>query len=198
MEFKLIRANVIVLAKNHNPSIASKEWLTRNKIIEEEITSFTHLPVVSVIDTNSFNLVVDPERLVLSVKEISSDNLTILPKIISKYVAQLPETTYTAIGFNYHYRFEISQKKLKDTLLIDASKLKKLIGGDYGFGGIVTFQFNDFAVTLTFRPTSGTEITGEFNFHHKCRNREEITRKLLEHAKTKKRAEELLGGLFYA
>ena len=190
---------MIVLAKNHNPSIVSKEWLTRNKIIEEEITSFTHLPVVSVIDTNSFNLVVDPERLVLSVKKISYDNLTMLPKIISKYITQLPETTYTAIGFNYHYRFEISQKKLKDTLLVDTSKLKELIRGDYGFGGIVTFQFNDFVVTLTFRPTSDTEeTTGEFNFHHKCRNREEMTRKLLEHPKTKKRAEELLGGLFYA
>jgi len=198
MEFPLIRANLVVLAKNHNPSIVSKEWLTRNKIIEEGITSFTHLPVVSVIDTNSFNLVVDPERLVLSVKEISSDNLTMLPKIISKYITQLPETTYTAMGFNYHYRVEIGQKKLKDVLLINDKRLVEIFSENYTFGGIITFHFNDFVVTLTFRPISNTEIRAEFNFHLKCNDRDEMTKKLLEHPETKKRAEELLGGLFYA
>lgn len=198
MEFPLIRANLVVLAKNHNPSIVSKEWLTKNKIIEEQVTNFTHLPVVSVINTNNFSLVVDQERLMLSVKKINSDNLKTLPQIILKYINQLPETSYTAIGFNYHYRVEIGQKKLKDVLLINDKRLVEIFSENYTFGGIITFHFNDFVVTLTFRPISNTEIRAEFNFHFKCNNRDEMTKKLLEHPETKKRAEELLRGLFYA
>lgn len=198
MRFELIRANIVVLAKNHNPSIVSKEWLAQNKIIEEQIISFTHLPVLSVIDTDNFKLVVDEDRLQLSIKKISPDNLKALPQIILKHINQLPETPYKAIGFNYFYRVGIGQENLKDVLLINDKRLMEIFSENYAFGGIIKFQFMDFMVTLTSHPTSNREITGEFNFHFEANNRDEIIKKLYEYPDTKKRAEEILGGLFYA
>ena len=111
--FSLIGASIVVLAENHNPSIVSKDWLTQNKIIEEEILNFTHLPVVSITETNNFNLFIDPNKLQLTIKKISSENLKALPQIISEYLGKLPETPYTAIGFNYSYRLETEGKKNK-------------------------------------------------------------------------------------
>jgi hypothetical protein len=40
MAFSLIEANILVLAKNHNPSIVSKEWSTPNKIIDEQSRTY--------------------------------------------------------------------------------------------------------------------------------------------------------------
>ncbi len=197
MEFPLIRANLVIVAKHHNPSIVSKEWLSRNKIIEEQIINFTHLPVVSVIETNNFSLAVDQDRLQLSAKKITPENLKTLPQIISKYIDRLPETPYTALGFNYHYRVEIGQKNLKNALLINDKRLTKIFSENYRFGGIIKFQFKDFVVTLTLPPITNREITGQFNFHFECSNRGEIARKLFQHPETKKRAEEILREVFY-
>jgi len=69
--FSLIGASIVVLAKNHNPSIISKDWLIQNKIIEEEILNFTHLPIVSIIETNNINLFVDPNKLQLTIKKLA-------------------------------------------------------------------------------------------------------------------------------
>jgi hypothetical protein len=40
MAFSLTEANIVVLAKNHNPSIVYKEWLTQNKIIDEQSRAY--------------------------------------------------------------------------------------------------------------------------------------------------------------
>lgn len=197
MEFSLIGANIVVLAKSHNPSIVSKEWLTQNKIITEQILGFTHLPVVSVIDTNNFNLMVDQDRLQLSLKKVDQKNLETLPQIISKYINQLPETPYTAIGFNYNYRLENAQKKLKDVFLINDERLTEIFSEDYAFGGIIKFVSGDFVVIFKSTQTGDKEIRGDFNFHFKSSKRGEITKKLSEHSETKKRAEKILGGLFH-
>lgn len=197
MTLSLIGANIVLLAKNHNPSIVSKEWLTQNKIITEQILDFTHLPVISVIDTNNFNLMVDQDRLQLSLKKVDQKNLETLPQIISKYIDQLPETPYTTIGFNYSYRLENVQKKLKDVFLINDKRLTEIFSEDYAFGGIIKFVFGDFGVTFTTDQIEDKEIRGGFNFHFKSSKRGEIIKKLSKHSETKKRSEKILGELFH-
>ncbi|MCK4475777.1 MAG: hypothetical protein KAU16_03540 [Methanophagales archaeon] len=196
--FSLIEASIVVLAKNHNPSIVSKDWLTQNKIIEEEILNFTHLPVVSIIETNNFNLFVDPNKLQLTIKKISSENLKALPQIISEYLGKLPETPYTAIGFNYSYRLETEARKIKEVLLIDETRLIEIFSEDYTFGGIITFAFGDLTVKLIIKPINHKEIGGDFNFHFASNKKDEIIKKLFEHPDTKRKADEILGGLFNA
>lgn len=198
MEFRLTQTNIVVLAKNHNPTIVSKEWLIQNKIIEDQILNFSHVPVFSLIETDNFNLVVDPDRLQLSIKKISPANLKTLPQIILKYINQLPETPYTAIGFNYSYNIEIDQKSLKNALLINEKKLIETFSKNYSLGVIVKFLWMGFTMTTTFRPINNREIRGDFNFHFASNKKAAITKKLSEHPKTKKTAEKILEGLFYA
>lgn len=195
MEFPLYAANIIVLANKHNPAIASKDWLTQKNIIEEEITKFTHLPVVSLIETENFELVVDLDSLLLSIKKVNPDNLEVLPQIIFKYMSKLPETPYTAIVFNYFYHLEIDQNKLKNLLLINDKKLTEIFTESYMFGIIVRFQYKDFKVTLKLNPTSDTGIIGEFNFAFHSNKIESLFKNLYEHSQTKKITEEILGGL---
>jgi hypothetical protein len=184
------------LANKHNPAIASKDWLTQKNIIEEEITKFTHLPVVSLIETENFELVVDLDRLQLSIKKISPENLETLPQIIFKYMSKLPETPYTAIGFNYSYHIEIDQMKLKNLLLINDKKLTEIFTESYMFGILVKFQYKDFKVTLTLNPINGTKIKVDFNFHFESNKIESLLKNLYEHSQTKKTTEEILGGLY--
>ena len=198
MAFSLVEANIVVLAKNHNPSIVSKEWLTQNKIIDEQILNFTHLPVVSVIETNNFNLTVDQNILQLRIKKISSENLKALPQIILEYMGKLPETPYTAIGFNYSYRLDVEAIKIKDILLINDKRLIEFFSEDYTFGGIITFTSGDFIVKLTIQPINHKEIKSDLNFHFASNKRDEIIKKLFEYQDTKRKADEILGGLFNA
>jgi len=197
MEHTLTGANIVVLAKNHNPSIVSKEWLIQNRIIEEKIIDFAHFPVISVIESDNFKLLVDQDRLQLSIKKISQENLKELAKIISKYINQLPETPYTAIGFNYLYTLKIGQKKLKNTFFTDDKRLIKIFSENYAFGGIIKFMFGDFMAKLTIRPKNNGEVIADFNFHFPSNKRNEIIEKLFEYPETKGRAEEILEGLFY-
>ena len=41
MEYVLKNSNIVILAKNYNPSIVSKEWLKEKKVIEENAVKFT-------------------------------------------------------------------------------------------------------------------------------------------------------------
>ena len=122
--FSLSGANVVILAKNHNPSIVSKEWLVQKKIIEEPVVSFVHTPAFSVVEADNFRLVVDPDRLQISVKNFDPKNIENLPKITDNYVNQLPETPYTAIGFNYSYRVATEKRDLKDIFLLMLKNLE--------------------------------------------------------------------------
>jgi hypothetical protein len=198
MAFSLIEANIVVLAKNHNPSIVSKEWLIQNKIIDEQVLNFAHLPVVSVIETNNFNLIVDQNKLQLRIKKISPENLKALPQIILEYIGKLPETPYTAIGLNFSYHLEAKARKIKDILLIDDKRLIEHFSEDYTFGGIITFAFGDFIVKLTIQPINHKEIKVDFNFHFASNKKDKIIKKLFEYPDTKIKADEILGGLFNA
>ena len=103
MEISLRVANIVILANTHNPSIISKEWLKEREVIEEAVVNFTHTPVFSIVETNNFLFIVNPDRLEISIKSTTTENMENLPRIVKKYINRLPETPYTAIGFNYIY-----------------------------------------------------------------------------------------------
>jgi hypothetical protein len=194
-DFSLSGANIVILAKNHNPSIVTKEWLAQKEIIKEGIVNFTHTPLFSLVETTNFNLIVDPNRLQISVKKAIPENIENLPKIIETYITKLPETPYTAIGFNYSYRITMGGRSLKDIFSFDDKILRKIFSNDYRLGVTVHFTVRDFVVQVNLQPPN-EELKANLNFHFESENSEEIKKKVEEYSELKKKAEEILEGLF--
>lgn len=198
MEVLLKNTNIVILASNHNPSIVSKEWLTQRKIIEEEVNKFTHTPIFSLVETTNFTFVVDPDRLQISVKNITPENVESLPRIVERHINQLPETPYTAIGLNYIFHIISAKQSLKDVFSTDEKKFRELFLDNYQLGGVIRFKFDDFLVAINLLPLENDKISADFNFHINSRDIEKIREKLRVYSKAKKKAEEILGGLFNA
>lgn len=199
MGFSLRGTNIIILAKNHNPSIISKEWLEQKEVVTEKVLNFTHTPVFSLVETENFNLLVDPDRLQILLKNITPENVVHLPIIGSRYVNHLPETPYRAMGLNYLYEVPIQPESLKRILVHNETKFKQIFSEKYHFGEIIFFNFKDFQVKVIIQPIlpdHPEKVTADFNFHFDAKNVEDIKGKLVQYLEVKKKAEEILGALF--
>ena len=78
--FTLSGTNIVILARNYNPSIVSKEWLYEKNIVRETVTNFVHTPPLSVVETGHISFVLDDNRLQISLKSIITENIETLPK----------------------------------------------------------------------------------------------------------------------
>ena len=160
------QASIVLLANSHNPTIVTNEWLTRKKILTESAVDFTHTPMFSTVETPTFLLYVDPQRLRLDVKTFNHDSLYKLPNIIEKYVEALPEVPYSAVGFNS--RWQVPDTPLREILKADftgdSELFEKVFGGQHNVGGIVLWQYGSFRVQLTANPAQANPAI-DFNYH---------------------------------
>lgn len=192
MNYFLKGTNIVILGNKHNPTIVSKEWVAQKGIITEEIKNFTHTPVFSLIETENFIFVVDPDRLQISVKKTLSQNLDELPHIAKRYIEQLPETPYIAIGINFIYHLNL-EKGLEDFFSPDTEKFKNIFSESYQIGGIIRFKFEKFLVRLNIQPAKeNNKFIGNFNFHCDTKKLEEIRKILNMYFKAKEKAESIL------
>jgi len=195
--FRLRGANIVILAKDYNPSIATKDWLDRKGVIREaEVINFVHTPPFSLVETNDFSFVVDLNRLQISVRKINPENIETLPKITEAYTKNLPETPYKDIGFNFIYSI-VGGRSIKDVLWLDEEKIANIYPDDYRLGITVYTKFRDFLMRINIQHADG-ELTADFNFHFELSNFEEIKSKLEEYSDLMAKAEENLGCLFHA
>jgi hypothetical protein len=185
------------LAKSHNPSIVSKEWLLEKGIVEGRVSDFAHTLIFSHVETENFKIFLDPDRLQISVKNLTPENMTNLPKIAEKYIDNLPETPYTAVGLNYLFHCT-AVTNLKTIFSPDDRKFKKLFSENYKLDGILRFKFNDFNVALTLKHLADEEIAAKFNFHFDGKEIEQFKEKFKSYLEMRKKAEEILRGLFNA
>lgn len=196
MDFQLTGANIILKAKNHNPTIISKEWLSANNILNERVINFAHLPVASVVETEELNLLVEQETLQLVLKKLTPEYLDKLPEIIHKYIDKLPEIPYTALGFNFIYSLDVEKNSIKNIFLIEDVKLRKIFKDKFDVGGIIKFSFEDFVVTLTIKPEDEQPVTSNFNYHHKFKNKENLIKNLFCYQQARENSENILKELF--
>jgi len=189
--------NIVILARNYNPSIVSKEWLYNKNIVIEEAVNFVHTPVFSLVETDQISFILSDDRLQISLKRISPENIEGLPKIASKFVSALPETPYSAVGFNY--RYHIPQMSFQAEVLFSPNdiKLKELFAEDYKLGGVVLFKFKNFVVRMNATPVRGEDarIVVDFNFHSDCHNSEEVKERLKLYSDITDRTKDILNNL---
>jgi len=73
MKRNLVNINIVLIARNHNPAIPTKDWLLHKKIFDEKPLSFVNTPVLSLFESPKFNFSVDDNRLQLSAKKPDSN-----------------------------------------------------------------------------------------------------------------------------
>lgn len=195
--FTLSGTNIVILARNYNPSIVSKEWLYEKNIVRETVINFVHTPPLSVVETERISFVLDENRLQISLKSITTESIESLPKIAAGFVSCLPETPFVAVGFNYTYNIPKETSRTKTLFALDDTKLKELFSEDYEVGLIVSFPFKTFIVRMTTPPIIGktTRITMDFNFHSDSRGADEVKKRLKLHPEAIEKTEEILRGL---
>ena len=186
----LSSVNRVVLAKNYNPSIISKEWLSEKRIITDPVNNFVHMPVFSLVETDRFSLTIDENRLQLSVKVANPINLEDLPRVADKIVSCLPETPYVAVGFNLNYR--IPKESYHGIKLFSPNEelLARLFSERYELGGIIIFQFGDFTARLNIQPPAADTkpVIIDFNFHSDAIGEGEVRQRLSQYVEVSERA----------
>lgn len=172
MNVQFMGATVVILAQNHNPSIASKDWLLAKDILSEAPVNFVHMPVLSQFDSENFNLVVEENRWQLRAKNTSPDTIEQLPKVAHKYVQELPETVYTAVGTNWDWRVKDESTDLLEfarTLFVPTEGHLSQIATRPNFTMNATLAFDEepFRVqaTLNTNPKEPHELRWRINYH---------------------------------
>lgn len=189
----LEKANIVVLANSYNPSIVSRDWVLSRQLLGEPIGDFVHTPAFSFIENNNFSLAVHMDRLQLSVKKPTLENIKLMPQIIKKFFTLLPETPYRAMGFNFTYELQVENDFLKDILSPNEQGIKKLFSAKYELGAIVSFEFKSFIVRVNISPVrqKGKVRTINFNFHTGIHEIEEARGKLNLYEKALQKTERI-------
>jgi hypothetical protein len=191
------RANIVILASNYNPSIVSKEWLSRKEVFTGTVSNFLHTPVFALAENDNFNITVDEGRFQVIAKKVTSENLSAIYTIAEKFVNVLPETPYKAIGINYQYAIPSDKYSLETILSPDHTKISKLLSSEYEIGATLRFGYGKFIVTLTIQPSSSkqTQYSMNFNFHSDIADIDELRNRLTLQMEIIEKADIIIRGL---
>jgi len=101
-----ISENVVIVAKNLNPSLFSQLWLIKQGIVSEEglMGNCVFTPFVTQVFTTDFQLFVVPEQLQFTLSDKSKDNSELIKDKLGSIIQKIPHTPYVAIGTNFHWK----------------------------------------------------------------------------------------------
>jgi hypothetical protein len=193
--FSLKSFNITIFAKNHNPTIISKEWLMNKKILDEKINNFAHTPVFSIIETENYDLIVDPERLYLVGKKTNDKDIKRLIEIAKKYSEILPEIPYKRLELRYVYEIESDEKHLKELFAKNDKLFKSLFGEKYQISGTIKSDYKGFVINSKFLKFKN-KIIGDICFNLKIDNERDIDVGLKQDITLMKKAKEIIGEMF--
>lgn len=191
MELIFNRANIVLVAPNHKPDVVSKEWLSQKNILDETPTNFEHRQNRSLVETTNYSINVVQQRMTISAKNYDEKVLSSLQTIANRYIEELPDVSYNAIGFNSNWTIvPTTPSPLKATFVANQSKFDEIFHSNtkYDIGGIVYYVHDIFQVRLIVVPHSDNQIIADFNYHSDIANREQLkervswSTKAIEHA----------------
>lgn len=116
MKIDITHTNVVIVARQFNPSIITQLWLVKNDIIEEE--EFTEdcvfLPIISHVRSREFNLLVLPEQLQFSIVKKTENEQELIVSKVGAIIQKLPHTPYVAAGLNFSWELKPESKGMGD------------------------------------------------------------------------------------
>ena len=169
MEAKLRRADIVILASAHNPSIISPQWLKDKSLRAEEPDHFVHTPDFSLFESESFLLVVDNQRMQITVKKQDTVALESLANVASGYVKALPHIPYKALGLNFVWGIEVGngEELPKIELNINKSDLISVFEGyEVDCGGIIYARNEPHVLKVVIEPQGENTLVHNFNYNH--------------------------------
>ncbi|MDO9229623.1 MAG: hypothetical protein Q8M86_07375 [Syntrophales bacterium] len=180
MKMEMNPANVVIIARQFNPSIISQYWLIKNGIFtEEEIhpdSIFT--PVIANVRSKDCQVLVLPEQLQFTSTLADPAAQELLISKLGKIVQTLPHTPFVAVGLNFSWQVydevDSSSAALGRKLFFrDDSPLYKFFDADDArFGSYMSRDILGCRLKLDIKPvtvpcpegTSNRLLFG-FNFH---------------------------------
>jgi hypothetical protein len=163
----LARADIVILANAHNPSIVSPEWLHENCGIDEKPKKFVHTPDFSLFDSEALLLVVDQARMQIVSHNSDDQGLNMIAEVASKYITVLEHVPYAAIGFNYVWNWLAPDEEVPQlSLTISGEPVPGKID-DYSTacGGIIYGSASDHRMKLMIEAPPAGPFVFNFNFH---------------------------------
>jgi len=123
-KFKFSRFSVVVVAKDHNPSILNPDFLKINQIVpgDFESTETIVTPQVSLVKFKN-NITITVESRKLQIVDDLDGNKRLEESLIAdmaiKYIKKLPHVNYQSVGINFigHIRINDPGKWIKSRFL---------------------------------------------------------------------------------
>jgi hypothetical protein len=195
MAYMFKNFNIIIFAQNHNPTIISKEWLTEKGMLKEKVNSFAHTPVFSVIETDDYDLMVDPERLMLGSKDSSEGKIKRVLEITKAYSDNLPEIPYKSLEMRYIFEIDSDEKHLKELFAKDDNLFKSVFGENYGIAGILKSEFEGFHFNAKFLKFK-EKIIGDISYTLSISKNKDINKGLQQYPRLLNKSQEIIKVIF--
>lgn len=157
---KLRNTNVVIRAKQFNPTIFSQRWLIDNRIFkEDDFKKFIFMPVVSQVSSKDFQLLVTPDILqfvLLQTKTLEEEH-GIVREILAKIIDLLPHTPFTSMGFNFNWLLTLDDDEktvsyLKNVFFGENEFFKLFAADKTLVGSLLKVDWNEAKLTLKIQP----------------------------------------------
>jgi hypothetical protein len=176
-----VGSNVVIAAKQFNPSIINQLWLVRNGLLGEDDFGpgcvFSEL--LANVQSRDFNLLVLPEQLQFTPTVDPTEANALVTSKVGPLVRALPHTPYKALGINFFWHVLLENTDVKTlTRSLFCSEGRPIYrdfgAGDAQFGGYFSRDFHGFRLKLDVKPillrvasldTSESRIQFAFNYH---------------------------------
>lgn len=170
MEIKLRRADIVIVASAHNPSIVSPQWLKKKNLIVEDPKQFVHTPDFSLFDSETFSIVIDRERLQITAKKQDRGTLKSLAIIGSRYINLLPHVPYRSLGLNFVWLAESNEGEVIPKIDISIGFINNLpsilTDHELNYGCIIYARKDPYLLKLIIEPRGKNTLVYNFNYHH--------------------------------
>jgi len=173
MQLTWTGANILLLAQNHNPSIVSPGWLREHELVDEAPENFVHTPAFSLFQSQTYQLLVDQQRLQFSLRVLNEANLQRLQAALVRYLQILPHIPYSAIGLNFTWTALAERRgegfDLTEHLFLseDGRAWQKRLFGEVRVGSMLYNFTKTYRLRLLIEPqlTQDGNLTLDFNYH---------------------------------
>ena len=170
--------NVVIVARNFNPTIFSQLWLVKHGIFSEKEVeeNFVLTPIAVNLNTSEFAFLAVPDRIQLSFPNDQVDFKSLINRTLVNIIIKLPHTPYQAIGFNFswilHPKDAEDFEKISRQVFVSSGNpiSKHFISKGSRFGAYMSTDVPMGRLRLEIKPTMGPSSAGSQECLHLAYN----------------------------
>jgi len=174
MKIEPSRADIVILAHSHNVGIVTEKWLKDKNLINEKPKQTIFMQGISLFESESFLIMVNPNKAQITAKRQSTEALETLTRIGNEYIKSSPYITYTALGLNFIWTTRTTEDEKFSEINIHMGAIPDLSsvlnGHRLTYGGIIHAKKDPYLLKLIIEPPKETERVYNFNYHHEIKD----------------------------